>query len=323
MVGPSVAFGRRATPPASTAPARPALRRPRPRRGLIGGEAVAGWLFVLPATAGFATFFLWPIVRVLQVSLTDWNLLRRPRFVGLQNYLHALSGDPQFWHSLQVTALYVLYNIPIQTVLGFLVAVLMDRVARAVSVRALVIAPYLISNVVAGLVWLWMLDPLLGTVNALLRALALPAGSFLSSPDQALASVAAINIWRHTGFTALLFYAGLQSIPRSLYEAAALDGAGEIRLLWHLTLPLVRPVMGFVLVTSVIGSFQIFDTIAVATDGGPANSTRAIVYYIYENAFRFMKMGYASALSVLLFLGLAAVSLVQMRVLRAGSSDLA
>jgi multiple sugar transport system permease protein len=299
-----------------------AQRRTRSLRRLLAGEAVVGWLFVLPATIGFVTFFLYPILRVLQVSLTDWNLLRRPRFVGLANYLQALGHDPQFWHSVNVTALYVLYNIPIQTVLGFGVAVLMDRVARSVAVRAVVIAPYLISNVVAAILWLWMLDPLLGTVNVLLRAVGLPPGSFLSSPGQALASVAAINIWRHTGFTALLFYAGLQAIPRTLYEAAQLDGAGELRLLWHVTLPLIRPVMGFVLVTSVIGSFQIFDTVAVATDGGPVNSTRALVYYIYENGFRFFKMGYASALSVLLFAGLAVISLLQMRVLRAGSSDL-
>ncbi len=291
-------------------------------RRLLAGEAVVGWLFVLPATLGFVVFFLYPIVRVVQVSLTDWNLLRRPRFVGLANYLQALTGDRQFWHSLEVTVLYVLYNIPIQTVLGFGVAVLMDRVARSVAVRALAIAPYLISNVVAGILWLWMLDPLLGVVNVLLRGVGLPAGSFLSSPGQALPSVAAINVWRHTGFTALLFYAGLQGIPRTLYEAAQLDGASELRLLRHITLPLIRPVMGFVLITSVIGSFQIFDTIAVATDGGPANSTRAVVWYIYENAFKFFKMGYASALSVLLFAGLAIVSLAQMRVLRAGSSDL-
>lgn len=299
-----------------------AQRRTRTLRRLLGSEAVVGWLFVLPATIGFATFFLYPIVRVVQVSLTDWNLLRRPRFVGVANYVQALAGDRQFWHTLEVTVLYVLYNIPIQTVLGFGVAVLMDRVARSVAVRAVVIAPYLISNVVAAILWLWMLDPLLGTVNVLLRAVGLPSGSFLSSPGQALPSVAAINVWRHTGFTALLFYAGLQAIPRTLYEAAQLDGASELRMLWHVTLPLVRPVMGFVLITSVIGSFQIFDTIAVATDGGPANSTRAIVWYIYENAFKFFKMGYASALSVLLFAGLALVSLVQMRVLKAGSSDL-
>jgi multiple sugar transport system permease protein len=297
-------------------------RSPRSLRRLLGGEAVAGWLFVLPATVGFVTFFLYPIFRVVQVSLTDWNLLRRPRFVGAANYLQALGQDPQFWQSVKVTALYVVYNIPIQTVLGFGVAVLMDRVARSVVLRAVVIAPYLVSNVVAAIVWLWMLDPLLGTVNMLLRATGLPTGSFLSSPEQALASVAAINIWRHTGFTALLFYAGLQAIPRTLYEAAQLDGAGELRLLRHVSLPLIRPVMGFVLVTSVIGSFQIFDTIAVATDGGPVNSTRALVWYIYENAFRFFKMGYASALSVLLFSGLAVISLLQMRVLRAGASDL-
>jgi multiple sugar transport system permease protein len=295
----------------------PAARRRSPRRG----EAVAGWLFVLPATFGFGVFFLYPIVKVLGVSLTDWNLLRPPRLVGLANYSQALR-DGQFWHALKVTVLYVLYNIPLQTVLGFGVAVLMDRFAKWVAVRAVVISPYLISNVVAGLLWLWMFDPMLGIANVLVKAVGLPAQTYLSTPGSALLCVAAINIWRHTGFIGLLFYSGLQSIPKQLYEAAALDGAGEWKMLWNITIPLVRPVTAFVVITSVIGSFQIFDTIAVTTDGGPAGSTRAIVYYIWESGFRFFRMGYASAMSVLLFAMLAVLSLVQMRVLRTGSSDL-
>ena len=167
-----------------------------------------------------------------------------------------------------------------------------------------------------------MLDPLIGMTNNFLTWIGIGAQPFLSSPDQAIISIAGISIWRHVGFTALLFYAGLQSIPRDLYEAARLDGASEFGMFRMITLPLLRPVMVFVMVTSVIGSFQIFDVIAVTTQGGPANSTRAVIGYIYENAFKFSKMGYASAMSMALFFFLILVTFLQMRVLRAGQSDL-
>jgi multiple sugar transport system permease protein len=297
--------------------------RPARRRLTLGqSEALTGWLFVLPALIGFLIFYLLPTLRAFQISLTNWNLLRRPRFVGLDNYADLLA-DPAFWNSVKVTCLYVLWNIPVQTALGLLLAILMDRLARGIAIRAIVVTPYLISSAVAAMIWLWILDPLLGLANAFLEAVGLGRQGFLTSPDLAIISIAGINTWKHTGFTALLFYTGLQAIPKSLYEAARLDGAGEARIFLRITLPLLRPVLAFVLVTSVIGSFQVFDTIAVTTAGGPANSTSVVIWYIYENAFKFLKMGYASAISVVLFAVLIVVTLVQMRLLRAGSSDLA
>lgn len=284
-------------------------------------ETLTGLLFVAPALVGFLVFYLLPTLRAIQISLTDWNLMRAPKFIGLANYAKLL-GDANFWHSAWVTFAYVLYNIPVQTVLGLLLAVLSDRLARAVSLRAVIIAPYLISNVVAALVWLMMLDPILGLVNGFLDVVGIGRQGFLASPDQAMVSVAAISTWRHTGLTALLFYAGLQAIPRHLYEAARLEGAGEWTMFRRITLPLLRPVLAFVLVTSLIGSFQVFDVIAVATAGGPSNSTRVILWYIYENAFKFNKMGYASAISVVLFVTLILVTLLQMRLLKADQSDL-
>jgi multiple sugar transport system permease protein len=294
----------------------PALRR------LFSREAMTGWLFILPAFIGFVLFYLLPSIRAFSISFTDWNLLRPPRPVGLENY-EALVADPNFWHALKVTGLYVLYNIPLQTVLALLLAVLMDRLVRSIFVRAVIILPYLLSNVVVAMIFLWLLHPILGYVNGFLGDLGLERQPFFGSPDQALATVAGVNIWRHMGFTALLFYAGLQSIPRSLYEAASIDGASEWRMFWRITLPLLRPVTVFVLVTSVIGSFQIFDTVAVATGGGPSYATRVIVWYIYENAFQFFKMGYAAAMSMVLFLILVLFTLLQMRLFRAGQSDLA
>ncbi len=284
-------------------------------------EAMMGYLFIAPALLGLLVFYALPTLRAAEISLTDWNLLRAPRFVGLSNY-ERLWSDGTFWESLRLTLVYVAYNIPVQTGLALFIAVLADRLARQVWVRAVIIAPYLISNVVAALIWLLMLDPLIGMTNVFLDAIGVAKQSYLASADQALISVAGINIWRHVGFTALLFYAGLQAIPRDLYEAARLDGAREWQMFRTITLPLLRPVMVFVLVTSVIGSFQIFDTIAVTTAGGPAGSTKVVMFYIYETAFKFSKMGLASAMSMVLFFILIAVTLVQMRVMRSGQSDL-
>jgi multiple sugar transport system permease protein len=291
-------------------------------RQVFNRQSLTGWLFILPALLGFVLFYLLPSIRAFQISFTDWNLLRPPKPVGLANY-QALLADENFWHAMKLTVLYVLYNIPLQTVLALLLAVLMDRLVRSIFVRAVVILPYLLSNVVVALIFLWLLNPVLGYVNLFMQHLGLPRQPFFGDPSQALLTVAAVNIWKYMGVNALLFYAGIQSIPKSLYEAAAIDGASEGTMFWRITLPLLRPVTVFVLVTSIIGSFQIFDTVAVATGGGPAYATRVIVWYIYENAFQFFKMGYATAMSVVLFIILVIFTLVQMRLFRANQSDLA
>ena len=304
-------------PDSSTMP----QRKPPRRRRLLESEAFCGLLFVTPALVGFTLFYLLPTIRAFYIGLTNWNLLRAPKFLGMDNYIRLL-GDEKFWSSIWITVLYVLYNIPIQTVLGLLIAILLKRLTGSVFIRSVMLAPFLISNVIAAMIWFWMLDPVLGFVNFLLQAVGLGSHAFFSDEHLALPVIAAINVWRHMGYAALLFYTGLQSIPEHLYEAARIEGASQWRMFRSITLPLLRPTVVFVLVTSVIGSFQIFDTIAVTTQGGPGTATRTIVWYIYQEAFSSMRMGYASAMSTVLFLGLVLVTLVQMRVLRSGESDL-
>lgn len=280
-----------------------------------------GYLFILPAIVGFAVFYLYPALRGIQISFTNWNLLRAPQNVGLANYNEAIH-DPKFWSSLGITLKYVLWNIPLQTLLSLLLAVAMDRLVKSMFVKGLLIVPYLLSNVLVAMIFLWMLDPLLGIVNQWLDATPIGKQPFFNSAEQAIPTIALVNVWKHMGFNALLFYAGLQAIPRTVYEAAAIDGSSEANTFWKITLPLLRPVTVFVLVTSVIGSFQIFDTVAVATQGGPADATKVLVYYIYQNAFGFFRMGYATAMSMILFALLILFTLVQMRLLRANESDL-
>ncbi|WP_102127572.1 carbohydrate ABC transporter permease [Deinococcus planocerae] len=282
---------------------------------------LAGYLFILPAIVGFAVFYLYPALRGLQISFTDWNLLSQPRDVGLANYQEVVR-DPKFWSALWITVKYVLWNIPLQTVLALILAVAMDRLVKSMFVKGLLIVPYLLSNVIVAMIFLWMLDPLLGIVNQWLDLTPLGKQPFFTSAEQAIPTIALVNVWKHVGFNALLFYAGLQAIPRTVYEAAAIDGSSEWTTFRRITLPLLRPVTVFVLVTSVIGSFQIFDTVAVTTQGGPADATKVLVYYIYQNAFSFFRMGYATAMSMVLFAILIVFTLVQMRLLRANESDL-
>ncbi|MGC0380360.1 carbohydrate ABC transporter permease [Streptomyces sp. SAI-129] len=296
----------------------PASRRPRKRRD----DRRVAWLFLAPALAGFALFYAYPTVRGVYYSLTDYNLLAAPDFTGTENYRDLVS-DGQFWNALKVTGYYVVVNIGSQTVLGLLLATLMHRLSRSVALRAMLLLPWLVPNVTVGLLWLWLLDTNLGFVNHVLNALGMGTTGFFSSPDWAMPSIAAVNTWAYTGYTALLLYAGMLQIPQHLYESASLDGAGEIRMFTRITLPLLRPVLALVLVVSMIGSFQIFDTIAVTTRGGPVGATRVIYYYIYEQAFTYFHMGYASAVAVMLALILGVLTAVQMRLLRASRSDLA
>ncbi|WP_119066674.1 carbohydrate ABC transporter permease [Aggregatilinea lenta] len=292
---------------------------------LADNEAVIGYLFILPSLIGFAIFFAYPALRAVYISFLDWNLLSDAKYVGLDNY-QTLVADERFWSSLRVTVLYVVWNIPVQTVLAVFMAVMLERFSTPVSsiMRGIMILPWLMPNVVVALLWMWILDPSIGLMNEFLKLVGIGKQPFIGSPAQAIQSIAAINIWRHAGYTSILIFAGLKTIPKSLYEAASIDGAGDLTQFRKITLPLLRPVLVFVLVTSVIGSFQVFDTVAVTTSGGPAGSTQVIIYYIFQQVFeRRIKMGIATAASVVLFAILITVTIVQMRLLRSGESDLA
>lgn len=304
-------------PPSQSGQRRPGAATARWRRG----DLVPALLFVLPAAVGFAVFYVWPAARGFYFSLTDYSLLGAPEFVGADNYRQMID-DRLFWNAMLVTAEYVAINIGTQTVLALLLAVLMQRLTRSLAVRGILILPYFVANVVVAIVWYWMLDPQIGIVNELLTAVGVDEVSFFGDTALAMPTIALLNTWRHVGYTALLIFAGLQMIPPVMYEAAAIDGAGEWRMFWRITLPLLRPVMALVLVLTVIGSFQVFDTVAVTTSGGPINATRVIIYYIYDQAFNRFRFGFASAMSFALFVLLVGIAYVQLRLTRAHESDL-
>lgn len=303
----------------ASADARPATRRGPRLRG-DARNLPAAVLFLLPATIGFAVFLVWPAVRGIWLSFTDYSVFAPGEFVGLDNYRRMID-DPVFWSAMKATVEYVAINIGVQTVVALVLAVLMHRLTRSMWVRGLVLSPYLVSNVVTAMLGLLLLDYQLGFVNELLDAVGLDRLLFWGDPDLVIPTIALVNVWRHLGYTALLIFAGLQTISPGIYEAAKVDGANEWASFWRITMPLLRPYLAMVLIVTSIGSFQVFDTVSVATQGGPANSSNVIQYYIYNVAFTRYDFGYASAMSVALLLVLSVITFAQYRMSRAGQSD--
>jgi multiple sugar transport system permease protein len=299
-------------------PSEGARTKPRRRRD----DRRVALLFISPVLLGFAVFYLYPTIRGIWWSFTDYSLLGDANFVGLENYA-AVIHDGEFWNSMAVTVYYVVFNVVTQTALALLLAALMHRLTRSVVLRTTLLIPWLVPNVTVGLIWLWLLDTNLGFVNHVITAMGMPAVGFFTNPALAIPTISIVNTWAFTGYTALLFYAGMLQIPKDVYESASLDGAGEWRLFSRITLPLLRPIMALVLVVSLIGSFQIFDTVAVTTRGGPVNATRVIYYYIYQSAFNYFHMGYAATMAIVLVIILGILTAVQLRLLRASESQLA
>lgn len=302
----------------------PPARLARPRRPVwrrSNGDQRIALFFIAPALVGFITFYVVPFVRGIYLSFTEYSLLGDPTWVGGANYA-AIATDPLFWNSLVVTGEYVLINIVLQTTLALGLALLMNRVAKSSLIRGALLLPYLMANVIAALLWFWLLDYQIGIVNYFIDAVGLPRVAFFGSEIWAIPTQALINTWRHVGYTALLIFAGLQAIPRQLYEVADLDGASPSQVLRRITLPLLRPVLALVLIVTAIGSIQIFDTVAVTTQGGPINASRVLQFYIYQRAFTESDFGYGSALAVILFAILAVVSFVLMKAFRGNESDL-
>jgi multiple sugar transport system permease protein len=261
----------------------------------------------------------YPAADAFLMSLTDWNIVGARRFIGFANY-RRLAADPTFWLVMGNTFRYLIVGVFVSLGLSFLIAYHLDRVRTGHALlRALYFAPHVTTAVAMGWVWKWFYQPVpVGLFNDLLVHAGLPQQPFLRSTEQALYAVLAPAIWAGLGFQVVVFLAGLKAIPQEYYEAAAIDGAGRGRILTHVTLPLLRPTIVFLVVVSSIAFLRIFDYVYSMTlgQGGPLDSTKPLVLMIYETAFGHFQMGYAAAQTVVLFLILLAVSLAQLRVLR-------
>ncbi len=296
-------------------------KSPAPATRRAPDDTKLALLFIAPALVGFLVFMVWPTIRGIYLSFTSFNLLTPPQWIGLDNYVRMMH-DPVFWNAIKVTVYYVALNISIQTVLALVIAVMMQRLTQKTWLRGIVLTPYLVSNVVAAMVFLWILDYQLGITNNIVAALGLDRIPFFTSGGWVIPTIALVNVWRHVGYTALLIFAGLQTIPETVYEAGRMDGASEVTMFRRITIPLLRPILSLVLIITIVGSFQVFDTVAIATQGGPVNSSRVLQYYIYDVAFGRFQFGYASAMSVGLLIVLMVITFVQYRLSRADDSDL-
>ncbi len=260
-----------------------------------------------------------PTLSALRLSLYEYSVLSpKQPFVGAANY-EKLITDATFGRALLNTALYTLITVPAQIVLGLVIALLLGRVRALQGLfRAVYFAPYVTPVVAAAWVWQWLFSPQFGPVNTFLVWLHLPPQSFLTSPDQALPTAAALVVWQNLGFQVVLFLAGLAAIPRTYYEAAEMDGATPWRSFTRITLPLLNPTIVFSVVTGTIASLQLFTQIVnlnFTDQGGPLGSTLSVAVYIYQLAFGRYQMGYASAVTVVLFVIILAITLLQLRFL--------
>ncbi|MCU1578108.1 MAG: sugar transporter permease [Rhodoglobus sp.] len=284
------------------------------------GDGKLAWILITPAIIGFLAFFAYPTIRGIYLSFTDFKVFTPPVWVGLDNFVE-LIGDDVFWNSLLVTLYYVALVVVFGTFLSLVTAVVLHRLTASTVIRGFIILPFLISNVVAATVWSWMLDAQLGIVNQLIEALGGHNVLFLTSRGWVIPAVAMIGVWKALGYTAIIIFAGLQTIPSTIYEAGRIDGANERQMFTRLTLPLMRPILALVLVLNVIGAFQVFDLIQVTTKGGPANASLVLQSYIFSKAFGQFDFGYGSAMALTLFIILILITFTQMRLLRASESD--
>ncbi len=277
------------------------------------------FLFLLPATAGILFFLLIPIAQALRISLFDYALLNPEQtFVGFANYRQAWK-DPVFRLSLNNTALFTVLLVTLQTLAALILALLLKQKVRGVGFfRSAFFIPVVTSLVVISTVWKLLYNSQ-GFINTVLRTLGAEPQPFLSSPDQALLSLVIMSVWKDVGFYMLIFLAGLQAVPEELHESAAIDGATRLQSFVKITLPLLRRSTVFVVVVGTIAAFKIFTPVYLMTDGGPAESTMVIVFYIFRTAFRYFEMGFASAMSFILLAIVLVLTLIQFRLLRAAA----
>jgi multiple sugar transport system permease protein len=275
------------------------------------------YLFILPNVIGVVVFLAYPILYSFYLSLTKWDFVTDPEFVGLDNYVRLFTQDPLFWTSMRVTVLYVLMFVPSGLVAALLLALAMNqKIAGIKLVRTAIFVPVVTSMVAVAIVWVWLLSKDFGLVNMVLRAVGLPTVGWLTNENTALLAIVGVGVWKAMGYNAIILFAALQSVPRILYEAADIDGAGAWAKFWQITLPLIAPAIIFVTITSVIGAFQVFDQVFIMTGGGPGDATYVYNFYFFRQAFGQLKMGYASAMSYILFLIMFIATMVQLRFTR-------
>ncbi len=277
-------------------------------------EAVWGYLFLLPNILGFLAFNLFPLIFAVGLSFTRWDLISDPVFVGLGNYEKLFLDDESFRIAIKNTIVFTLLSVPTGTIISLILANILNQKIRGTTFyRTAYFLPVVSSSVAIALVWAWVFNPDFGLANEILFNLGLPRLKWLASTAWALPAVVIVSVWRGIGPSTVIFLAGLQGIPDELYDAAKIDGANSRQLFRYVTIPMLSPTTFFVIVVSIIGSFQVFDLIFMMTSGGPGRASLVLVYYIYQHAFRWFGMGYAASIAFILFLVIFILTVMQIR----------
>jgi multiple sugar transport system permease protein len=255
-----------------------------------------GMAFLSPWLIGFAAFTLIPVALSLYYSFCQYSLVQSPLFCGLDNY-RLLWNDDVFWQSMKVTFIYAALALPAGLIAALALALLLNQKVPGQSIfRTIIFIPSLVPTIASAALWLWLLNQKLGLINLILGFFHLPGPGWLTDTRWVLPGLALMSVWS-CGNTAIIYLAGLQDVPRELYEAANLDGAGPLRRLWHVTIPMISPVIFFNLIMAIIAVFQVFDAPYLMTMGGPARASYFYTYYLYDSGFTYLKMGYASAMA--------------------------
>jgi multiple sugar transport system permease protein len=271
-----------------------------------------GWMFIGPVIGGILAFQLVPILVSVYASLTEWDGMNTPEFTGVSNYRELVTEDRFFRETLSNTIYFTAGHIPLTIILAMVLALLCNLDLPGISLFRTAYFIPAVSNVVAvSVVWFWIYQPQYGVLNSLLAKVGIEGPAWLSSTTWAMPAVIMVSVWQGVGYPMIILLAGLQGIPHELYEAAKIDGASPWNQFWKITLPLLTPTLFFLFITQFISSFQVFGIIYVMTQGGPANETSVYIYYLYQTAFAFGKMGYASAMAWILFAIIGAVTFIQ------------
>jgi multiple sugar transport system permease protein len=269
-------------------------------------------LFSLPYLTVYVAFMVFPVVYGLYLSFFDWNILSTKVFIGLKNYVEAFR-DPEFLSSFSHTLQFVLISTPLIIVVGFIMAMIAVRPTKTGKIAETVFfLPYMLSTSVVGTLWAWIFQKNYGLANQVLTSVGLSPVGWLTDPSVAMTSIIIATLWWTAGFNMILFSAGMKQIPEEIYDAAKIDGAGSFTTLTKITIPLLKETSLLVLVLQVIASFKVFGQVYVMTGGGPYGTTRVLVQYVYKTGFSYFRLGYASAMSIILFVVILLVSVIQL-----------
>lgn len=268
-----------------------------------------GYFFIAPAIIGLICFSFGPMLFSLGISFTKWDVISAKEFIGLDNY-KALFHDPLFFKSLKVTLYYTLLSVPLITCIPLLIAMLLNTKVKGISIfRAIFYVPSIVPIVASAAVWMYIYNPMYGLLNSILKALGLHTQNFIFSEGGAVPSLAVMALWA-AGNTVVIYLAGLQGVSRQLYEAAEIDGAGAVARFFHITVPMMTPIIFYNFVMAIINSMQIFTQAYIMTDGGPANATFFYSLMVYRTAFKQSRMGYSAAMSWIFFIIIAVLTLI-------------